>query len=117
MTSGSFTFPPEEELVEFFGRPALQRAAADLFWVYEATDFRGVWLRFSFDGADRSVQTELRMKGAELATVVHEGATQMRIHDGRLHVAFAASPTRMNLVLALKPQILVRWSALRVYEN
>ena len=109
----AFSVPDEVEMLAFFGADALERSLADGYWCYEVADERGVTLRLSFKLFERSVQTALRIAGAPLATVAHEGAEAMTIVAETLTCRFACSDATTELRVRVSDLISVEWSSLR----
>jgi hypothetical protein len=112
----SVTLPHEAELVEFFGSEPHERAPADGYWSYEATDSRGIGLQLSFNILERSVQTVLSLLGEEVAVISHEGLTSVVLQgtqDKRVLIAETHSAdTKSRLHIELVPTIQVLWSTL-----
>jgi len=109
----AFSVPDEVELLDFFGTEAVERSVEDGYWCYEASDGGGVTLRFSFHLFDRSVQTAIRVKGIEIATVSHEGAREMAVDGTLLRCRFSYQGAEGKLVLSVTDSIKIEWWSLR----
>jgi len=112
-TETQLSVPDELELLEFFGAEPIVRSLEDGYWCYEATDSRGVRMRFSFNIFDRSVQTELSVAGAPVATVSHEGATRLRREGSTLCCDFLGEDWKGSLTVVVGALLHAEWSMLR----
>jgi len=109
-----YTETPEDlELLEFFEAEPIESEPSDGFWRYEFKDGDGVAVRLSCNALAKSVQTDLLVRGREVATVVHEGAEEMKIANGVLRCSFALDQLT-QLEVKVRPNVLVQWSSLRV---
>ncbi len=71
-------WPTELELLEFFlVEPEKQGA----IYFYDISDSRGVNLIFSFDTIMGSIQSMIKIKGVEVATVIMEDVERIWIDD------------------------------------
>jgi hypothetical protein len=108
-----FTIPDRSELRAFFGSDPIEQVEEDGYFCYEATDSRGVRLRFSYDVFERSVQTELTLHDVVLVNVSHEGAVRLRIEGRSLDCDFSYAGASAKLAVKLHENIHVEWSSLR----
>ena len=113
MDTHEFWIPDEYELVGFFGTEAVERAVEDGYWSYEVSGIGGTILRFSFNIHERSVQTELRLGSALLATVSHEMAKNLSIVGDTLRCELVGSDYQTTLTVNAKSGYSVVWSTLR----
>jgi len=105
--------PDDLKLLEFFEAEPIESEPSDGFWCYEHTDGDGVAIRVSCNALAKSVQTALFVGGREVATVVHEGAEEMKIEDGILRCSFSLGELT-QLEVKIRPKVSVQWSSLRV---
>jgi hypothetical protein len=113
MIPHEFQVPDEHELIEFFGSEASERAVDDGYWCYEVAGALGTRLRFSLNLYERSVQTELRIRAAPIATVSHEMATRLRVEGGELRCEFVCTECRTTLTVNAAQGYKPIWSTLR----
>lgn len=113
MDKKTFTVPEEHELVAFFGVEPTEKSEEDGFWSYEVETAYGMFLRFSFDLYEGSVQTELRVGEAVIASVSHELAQTLTVDANTLRCTFCGSGQRTALLIDSKQRFCVSWSTLR----
>jgi hypothetical protein len=109
-----FEVPDEVELLEFFGAEPVERSVEAGYWCYELADERGVTLKFSFNIFERSVQTQLSLRGTPIACVSHEAADRMVLREGKLRCDFRSADSKATLTVEMGPNLCVDWSTLRV---
>lgn len=111
--SDLFDVPHERDLVEFFGVEAIERDVDAAYWCYESADDRGLTVRLSFDVYERSVQTELRLRGVIVAGVSHEGAVSMRCDGSTLCCEFRTGGSKASMTLQVHDGVRINWATLR----
>lgn len=112
-SSTQFLVPDEAELVAFFGVEAKEKRPQDGYWSFEIRTVHGLTFVFSFDVAERSVQTMLSQPGQLEWTVSHELAEQIAISGAELRATFSSPGSKTVLSLRLSPSLRTTWSTLR----
>ena len=103
-------YPTELELLEFFGvEPVIQEDVT----AYTVSDDSGLALTLSYNTADDSLQTLLKIGERVIAIVCQEGMSQFKISDGVLMCEFSHKEVRINVEVSALPNIYVEWSGLR----
>ncbi len=103
-------YPPELELLEFFGVDPERSEDVTLFRVF---DQAGIALEFSYNDADDSVQTSFYVADRCICVVCHERMTRFWIDQTVLRAEFTYSDNNVALSLLVRPTIRVDWSGLR----
>jgi len=104
--------PKEEEFILFFESEATNSIPKEGYWNYTYKEDE-VFLRFSFDIFEGSIQTVLKFKENIIETVSYEGAEKIRIEGNTLYVDFIITNNLTKLKLELHP-IKITWSTLKM---
>lgn len=109
-------FPSEQDFLEKLGIEPIDSKPEDGYWCYELPSEHVPVLRFSFNVHEGSVQTSWQSGAEVFATVVHEGALELRVTSTSIHVDFEASAEsrRTSLELIVVPRLETRWSSIWV---